>query len=64
MKRYHTAVQEAERLGVSLRTIRTWQKQRRIPSLQLSPGRGGIVRFDPDAVDEALAKFTVESRKK
>ena len=59
MKRYHTAAQEAERLGVSLRTILTWQAQRRIPSPRLSPGRGGIIRFDPEAVDEALTKFTV-----
>ena len=56
---YHNAEQEAERLGVSVRTIRTWQKNRRIPSIRIVSGKGGIVRFDPAAVDVALRKYTV-----
>jgi excisionase family DNA binding protein len=56
---YHNAEHEAERLGVSVRTIRTWQKNRRIPSIRIVSGKGGIIRFDPVAVDTALKKFTV-----
>jgi excisionase family DNA binding protein len=60
--KYHDAKDEAERLGVSLRTIRKWQAARRIPSIALSPGKGGVTRFNPAEVDEALRKMTVQRK--
>jgi excisionase family DNA binding protein len=45
------AKQLAERLGVSLRTVRTWTKDGRLPSHRVGPK---LVRYDPDEVSEAL----------
>lgn len=59
VQKYNTAEEEAERIGVSVRTIRTWQKNRRIPSIRIVAGKGGIIRFNPVATDAALEKFTV-----
>jgi excisionase family DNA binding protein len=47
----------AVRYGVSTRTIQCWMEQRRIPYLKL----GYMVRFDPEACDQALARFNVSS---
>jgi len=62
IEKYHDAKEEAARLGVSVRTIREWQYSRRIPSICLSPGKGGITRFVPSEVDEALRALTIKKR--
>jgi hypothetical protein len=43
--------------GVSLRTVNCWMAERRIPFKKLSPR---LVRFDLDAVEKALARYTVK----
>ena len=47
----------AIRYGVSERTIQEWMEQRRIPYFKF----GYMVRFDPQACDQALARFNVSS---
>jgi excisionase family DNA binding protein len=41
--------------SVSLRTVNDWAKCRKIPFLKT----GAVVRFNPDAVEQALAKYVV-----
>jgi excisionase family DNA binding protein len=47
-------------LSVSVRTIRAWQKEGRIPFVRLSPG---TVRFSVPSVMEALEQRAVAARK-
>jgi excisionase family DNA binding protein len=46
----------ARELHVSTRTVDTWMKERRIPFKKLGPH---LVRFDLDAVEKALSRYTV-----
>jgi excisionase family DNA binding protein len=53
----------AERLGISTRHVRRLVYDpaagvRRLPSIKV----GGVIRFDPAAVDQWLAEQTVEDR--
>jgi excisionase family DNA binding protein len=50
-----TAADIARAYSVSVRTVREWQAQRRIPFLKI----GKIVRFDAEAVAKALNRFEV-----
>lgn len=50
----------ASMLSVSVRTIRAWQKEGRIPFVKLSRG---TVRFSVPSVMEALEQRTVAPRK-
>lgn len=50
----------ASLLSVSVRTIRAWQKEGRIPFVKLSRG---TVRFSVARVMEALEQRTVAARK-
>ncbi len=47
----------ARRYDVSIRTVENWMRERRIPFVRV--GLRGI-RFDPNACDRALARFTVK----
>lgn len=47
-----TATELAKRFGVSVGTVRLWVRDRRVPVVR--PTRGTI-RFDLDAVQEAVA---------
>ena len=53
---YESTQQLAQRMSVSPRTIQSWMRQKRIPFLKL----GKCVRFDPAAVDAALAAYAVK----
>ena len=55
-----TADALASLLSVSVRTIRAWQKEGRIPFVRLSRG---TVRFSVSSVMEALEQRTVAARK-
>ncbi|MBP9224441.1 MAG: helix-turn-helix domain-containing protein [Verrucomicrobiales bacterium] len=55
-----TAAALASLLSVSVRTIRAWQKEGRIPFVKLSRG---TVRFSVSSVMEALEQRSVEARK-
>lgn len=55
-----TADSLASLLSVSVRTIRAWQKEGRIPFIKLSRG---TVRFSVPSVMEALEQRTVAARK-
>lgn len=46
----------AERLGISVFTLRTWVSQRRIPFVKL----GRRVLFNPDDLDRMIQANTVE----
>jgi excisionase family DNA binding protein len=46
----------ARELHVSTRTLDTWMQQKKIPYKKLSPR---LVRFDLDAVEKALSRYTV-----
>lgn len=48
----------AEAANVSIRTIDTWQRQKRIPCVKLSPR---CVRYHLPSVLKALQRFTVEA---
>jgi excisionase family DNA binding protein len=50
-----TADDVARYCRVSVRTVRQWQAERRIPFLKMRR----IVRFDPAAVLDALGKFEI-----
>jgi len=55
-KSYPWTVSDVARaFSVSRRTVADWQKQKRIPYLKA----GKLVRFNPDAVGDALAKYVV-----
>jgi excisionase family DNA binding protein len=55
-KSYPWTVSDVARaFSVSRRTVADWQKQKRIPYLKA----GKLVRFNPDAVGDALSKFVV-----
>lgn len=47
----------AREYGVSLRTVDTWIAKKKIPFMKLSPR---LVRFDLDAVERALGRYTVK----
>lgn len=50
-----TAKEVAERYGVAHRTVLKWAKEGTVPvALRV----GGVLRFDPDAVADALAEIT------
>lgn len=51
--------QLAEHLGVSLDTIRTWQRHRLIPFFKVK----NVVRFNLERVEKALQKFEREEAK-
>lgn len=53
-----TAEQLAERLSVSPSTIKTWSRSGLIPQVRISPK---IIRFDPDAVIDALRRRNVDT---
>jgi len=55
-----TADALATQLSVSVRTIRAWQAEGRIPYVRLSRG---TVRFSLSSVMDALEKRTVATRK-
>lgn len=48
-----TAEELADRLRVTPETVRAWARRGRIPSVRFSPK---VVRFDPEAVREAVAR--------
>jgi excisionase family DNA binding protein len=50
----------ARQYGVSLRTVDTWLKQKKIPFLKLG---SRLVRFDLDAVACALDRYMVKEVK-
>jgi len=54
-KKYNRKKEEAERLGIGLRTLERWMAGRRIPYRQI----GKIVLFDPIEVDKFLDRCRV-----
>lgn len=50
---YNRAPAEAQRLGISRRTLSNWIRSGAIPSIRF----GKVVLFDPAKVDEALLSF-------
>ena len=56
-RKHATKREVAREYGVSLRTVDTWIAQKKIPFMKLSPR---LVRFDLDAVERALARYTVK----
>ena len=56
---YETKKQLAARLGLSCRTLNNWMAEGRIPYCKITER---VIRFVPQEVDQALAKFTVRSR--
>ena len=48
-----TVAEVAEFLGVTERTVRTWQRSHRLPFLKI----GGTVRFRPGDVWDWVARF-------
>ena len=53
-----TAEQLAEQLSVSPSTVKTWSRSGLIPQIRISPK---IIRFDPDAVIDALRQRNVDT---
>ena len=47
----------AQGYNVSLRTVDNWVRERKIPYRKLG---GRLVRFDLDAVERALSRYTVK----
>ena len=61
-KKIVTAKELAEELNLKPRTIRAWARQRKIPSLRISPK---VVRFDLEAVIRVLSQnFRVSPAKR
>ena len=56
--RYNTTHEEATRLKVSERTLLRWRDDGRIPGAKIQRA----VRFDPIAVDQALAELAKTNR--
>ncbi len=54
-----TAADIARLYSVSLRTVREWQAQRRIPFLKI----GKIVRFDVESVARAIGRHEIREIK-
>lgn len=52
-RHYTRPMEEARRLGISRRQLSNWMRDGSIPFIQ----RSRVILFDPDAVDEALARF-------
>ena len=48
-----TRKQLAATQGVSVETIRNWERKKLIPKLKI----GNVIRFDLEKVEKALAKF-------
>lgn len=59
MTTYMTADDIGKRLAVKGTTIRKWARQGLIPSVRLT---GRVLRFDPDAVDEALRERAIGAK--
>jgi hypothetical protein len=52
-RRYNRPADEAKRLGISLRQLSNWRRDRTIPFIK----RGRVILLCPQAVDEALERF-------
>ena len=53
MKKYLRKKEQAEKLGISLRTLEWWQEAKLVPFIKI----GKVILFDPEAVDKALRRF-------
>lgn len=46
-----TAKEVAERLNLSLRTVKHYTSEKRLTSIKLDPGKTGAVRYRPEDVE-------------
>ena len=60
MKTLMSATDVAAHVGIKPSTVKRWARQGRIPSMRLTDR---VVRFDPEAVEKALAKRSINERR-